>query len=214
LDFVMVESSGGHGVHSYGQYDVFRPVRRQIWVGADGSGTIREIAGPYSFFTPEGEARWEVAGRPTLRDGLSVDVFGPGELRGTASRLAAARNDPEATWSVVNARPVRSLHDVSELLGETIVPADLRRSVFEAASALPGVEIISALRDQLGRSGQGLAETESNGDRREVIFGEDYELLGYRLTLLDPEADYAPPCTVISWTGYLTRQWAEQMPDP
>jgi hypothetical protein len=88
LDYVVVvvvESRGGHGVHSYGQYDAFRPVHRWIWVGADGSGLIREIAGPYSFYTAEGKIRWEAAGNPALPEGLSDDVFGPGAPRSCVS---------------------------------------------------------------------------------------------------------------------------------
>ena len=101
LDYLMVESRGGHGEHSYGQYDVFRPLHRWIWVGADASGLIREIAGPYSFYTPAGKARWEAAGSPPLREGLHDDVFRPGRLRGTASQLAARRDDPAAAPAVL-----------------------------------------------------------------------------------------------------------------
>jgi hypothetical protein len=123
---------------AHGQYDVFRPVHRWIWVGADGSGLIRETAGPYSFYTPEGKVRWEAAGSPPLREGLSDDVFAPGGLRGTASRLEAGRDDPATAPSLLKARPPRSLHDVSELLGETILPTDIREAVHGVASRLPG----------------------------------------------------------------------------
>ena len=214
LDYVMVESRGGHSVHSYGQYDVFRPVRRWIWVGADASGLIREIPGPYSFYTPAGKARWEAAGSPPLREGLSDAVFGPGGLRGTASRLAAGRDDPATASAVFDARPLRSLHDVSELLGETIVPADVRQAAYRIASRLPGVETLTAVTDQLDRRGHGLVELDADGSRRELIFAADYELLGYQVTLLNPDRDYAPPGTLISWTAYLARQWADQLPPP
>jgi hypothetical protein len=212
LDYVMVESAGGHGVHSHGQYDVFRPVRRCIWVGSDGSGLIREIAGPYSFYTPEGKVRWEAAGSPALRDGLSEDVFGPGGLRGTASRLAAGRDDPATASALLKARPPRSLHDVSELLGETIMPADVRRAVYAIAGRLPGVELLTAASDQRGRPGHGFAALDADGNRREIVFGDDGELLGYQLTLLNPNQDYAPPGTLISWTAYLARQWVKRLP--
>jgi hypothetical protein len=212
VDYVMVESRGGHGVHAVGRYDVFRPVHRWIWVGSDGSGLIREIAGPFSFFKPEGKARWETAGSPPLREGLSDDVFRPGGLRGAASRLAAGRDDPATAWSVLTARPPRSLHDLSELLGETILPVDVRHAAYGIASRLPEIDIRTEIADQLGRRGHGLVELDANGDRRELVFSEDYELLGYQVTLLDPHADYAAPGTVISWASYLTRQWADRLP--
>jgi hypothetical protein len=212
MDYVMVESRGGHGVHSYGQFDAFRPVHRWIWVGADGSGLIREIAGPCSFYTPGGKVRWEGAGSPTLPEGLSNDVYGPGELSGTASRLAAGRQDPATASVVLKARPPGSLRDVSELLGETILPTETRGAVYGLAGQLPGVETLSAVSDQLGRPGHGLAGLDANGDRREIVFGDGCELLGYQLTLLHPDSDYAAQGTVISWTAYLERQWANQLP--
>jgi hypothetical protein len=212
LDYVMVESRGGHGEHSYGQYDVFRPVHRWIWVGADGSGLIREIAGPYSFYTPAGKVRWEAAGSPALREGLHDDVFRPGGLRGTASRLAAGRDDPATASAVLDARPLRSLHDVSELLGETILPTDVRQAAYGIARRLPGVETLIAVTDQLGRGGHGLVELDADGNRRELIFAGDFVLLGYQVTLLNPDRDYAPRGTLISWTAYLVRQWADQLP--
>ena len=58
----------------------------------------------------------------------------------------------------------------------------------------------------------GLVELDADGNRRELIFADDYELLGYQLTLLNPDRDYAPRGTLISWTAYLARQWAEQLP--
>jgi hypothetical protein len=212
LDYLMVESRGAHGEHSYGQYDVFRPVHRWIWVGADASGLIREIAGPYSFYTPAGKACWEAAGSPALREGLHDDVFRPGRLRGTASQLAAGRDDPAAAPAVLDARPPRSLHDLSELLGETILPTDVRQAAYGITRRLPGVEPLTAVTDQLGRPGHGLVELDADGNRRELIFADDYQLLGYQLTLLNSDWDYAPQGTLISWTAYLVRQWTDQLP--
>lgn len=39
---------------------------REIWIGSDCSGLIRETSGPVSFFTADGEARWRAAGSPDL----------------------------------------------------------------------------------------------------------------------------------------------------
>jgi hypothetical protein len=59
--------------------------------------------------------------------------------------------------------------------------------------------------------GHGFAELDADGNHREIVFGDDYELLGYQLTLLNPDWDYAPRGTLISWTAYLARQWADQL---
>jgi hypothetical protein len=210
----MVESLGGHGVHAHGQYDAFRPVHRWLYVAADGSALIREIAGPYSFFTPDGKARWEAAGSPLLREGLNDDVYGPGRFSGTQSRLVAGRHDPATASALLAARPPRTLKAFDALLGETILPADVRQTCYELAGQLPGVETLTMVSDQLGRPGRGFAENDENGYRLEVIFADDYEMLGYQRTLLtpDPDWDYAPPGTLVSWTAYVTRQWTDQLP--
>jgi hypothetical protein len=119
---------------------------------------IREIAGPYSFYTPEGKIRWEAAGSPALREGLSDDVFGPGKLSGIACRQAAAGRDaPAPAEAVFEARALRTLHDVSGLLGETMLPAQVRQSAYETARRIPGVTTLTAVADQLGRPGHGLS---------------------------------------------------------
>lgn len=212
MSYLMVESRGGHGVHVYGQYDVHRPVHRWLWVAADGSGLIREIAGPFRFYTPEGKARWQAAGSPALREGQSDDVFRPGELRGTASRLIAGRHDPATAWAVLKARSPVSLHDVSALLGETILRTAVRQATYEAAERLPGVERVAAISDQLGRAGHGLSEVDMNGNRHELIFDAGCELLGYQVTLRNPSWCYAPPGTVISWAAFLAREWVDELP--
>jgi hypothetical protein len=49
VDYEYVQSRGAHGVHSYGQFDAFVGSQREIWIGSDGSGLIRETGGPASF---------------------------------------------------------------------------------------------------------------------------------------------------------------------
>ena len=99
-----------------------------------------------------------------------------------------------------------------ELLGETILPTEVRQAAYGIARRLPGVEPLTAVTDQLGRPGHGLVELDADGNRRELIFADDYQLLGYQLTLLNPDWDYAPQGTLISWTAYLVREWADQLP--
>jgi hypothetical protein len=67
-------------------------------------------------------------------------------------------------------------------------------------------EVMKAVSHQQAPAGHGLAEIDRDGNHREVIFGEDYDLLGFQLTLLNSGLDYAPRGTLISWTAYLARQ--------
>jgi hypothetical protein len=58
----------------------------------------------------------------------------------------------------------------------------------------------------------GFAELDADGNRCEIVFGDNYELLGYQVTLVNPDCEYAPRGTLISWTAYLARQWADRLP--
>ena len=64
VDFEYTRSRGAHGHHNVGVFDAFVGSQREIWVGSDGSGLIRESSGPVSFFTESGRAEWETAGSP------------------------------------------------------------------------------------------------------------------------------------------------------
>jgi hypothetical protein len=76
VDYEYVQSRGAHGVHSYGQFDAFVGSQREIWIGSDGSGLVRETGGPPSFFTEEGRTRWKATGGRELTYGPSIDLCG------------------------------------------------------------------------------------------------------------------------------------------
>ncbi len=78
FNFEYIRSCGAHGHHAMGSFDAFVGSQREIWVSDDGSGLIREIAGPVSFFTDEGRAQWQAAGSPSLEYGPSIDLFAAG----------------------------------------------------------------------------------------------------------------------------------------
>jgi hypothetical protein len=56
VDFEYTRSQGAHGHHWVGVSDALVGSRREIWVGSDGSGLIRESSGPSGFFTESGRA--------------------------------------------------------------------------------------------------------------------------------------------------------------
>jgi hypothetical protein len=122
-------------------------------------------------------------------------------------RLARDPDGPQAALT----KYTRSLHEVQELLGEGVVAADLCRATYDAASRLPGVEVVPELGDELGRVGQGLVEVQ-HGERVELIFAADRsELLGYRHVLVEPQR-FAPTGTLHSWSSYLERAVVDDLP--
>lgn len=208
-DFAYIRSCGAHGHHAIGSFDAFVGSQREIWIGDDGSGLIRESGGPASFFTDEGRAQWQAAGSPSLEYGPAIDLFAPGCLGGSGARWARLRLDPDGLQAAL-IKYATHLHEVQELLGEAVVAADLCRAAYDAASRLEGVEMVHELGD-LGRIGTGLVEV-CRGERIELIFTTDRsELLGYRHVLVEPQW-FAPAGALHSWSSYLERAVVDDLP--
>jgi hypothetical protein len=215
VDYVYVKSRGAHGVHAHGHngYDVHLGSHREIWIGSDGSGMIRGTGGPVSFFTEAQRARWEAEGSRDLTYGPSVDLFAPGCLGRSRARLAKLPSEPTALASVLANRQPITLHLVRGLLGEALVAPEFCRALYAVAELVPGVEVLGAVSDQLGRPGHGLARVE-HGDRVELIFDEQTnKLLSYQEFLVDPARTYAPVGTLVGWSAYVSRRLVDSLPD-
>ena len=139
------------------------PEQRQIWVGADGSGRIRETFGAPEFLTPADKAAWEAAGSPSLGNGTSDTSFGPNALSDGPSSLANAPTDPTALKAAIEDRsleggPPGSAEDfiqIGDLLRETDASPALRSALFQVASELPGIVLLGSVSDHDGRSVSG-----------------------------------------------------------
>jgi hypothetical protein len=211
VDYVYVESRGAHGHHAVGSFDAFVEKRREIWIGSDCSGMIRETSGPVSFFTPDGEARWRAAGSPDL-EGSGLDLFAPGCIGAPRSELAQLPLDPTRLAGELSRRVPLTLRRVYNLLGESLVDRALCQAFYDVASRLDGVEVLGETTDQTGRVGLGLARVE-RGERVEVIFDSDAsELLAYQLFLTDASHGYAPVGTLVSWAAFIHRELVESLP--
>ncbi len=211
VDFEYARSQGAHGHHYVGVFDAFVGSRREIWIGSDGSGLIRESSGPMSFFSESGRAAWEAAGSPAPASGPGIDLFAPGCLGGSRMRRALIERDPDGRTAALM-KYTRSLHAVQELLGEAVVEAELCETVYGLARHLPDVEVVPELSDQLGRVGRGLARVE-RAERIELIFAADCsELLGYQWFLSAPQS-FVPAGTLHSWSAFLERAVVERLPD-
>ncbi len=211
VDFEYTRSQSAHGHHNVGVFDAFVGSQREIWVGSDGSGLIRESSGPVSFFTKSGRAEWEAAGSPVLAHGPSIDLFAPGCLGGSRMRRARLQRDPDGLKAAMKRR-LGTLHDVQELLGEAVADAEFCETVYGVARELPGVEVVPELADQLGRVGRGLGRVE-HAHRIELIFARDCsELLGYQWFLAEPQP-FAPPGALHSWSAFVRRAIVDRLPD-
>ncbi len=211
VDFEYTRSRGAHGHHHVGVFDAFVGSEREIWIGSDGSGLIRESSGPVSFFTEAGRVQWEAAGSPRLERGSGIDLFALGCLGGSRGRRARLERDPAGLVPALKKR-LRTLHDVQELLGEAAVEAAFCETVYSVARELPEVEVVAELSDQLGRAGRGLARVE-HGERIELIFAVDCsELLGYQWFLAEAQP-FAPAGALHSWSAFLQHAIVDQLPN-
>jgi hypothetical protein len=211
VDYEYTRSSGGHGHHAVGVFDAFVGSQREIWIGNDGSGLIREASGPASFFTEEGRGRWKAAGSPKLTHGPSIDLFAPGCLPGARARRARVARHPDGLEAGLSARQPLTLHAVQGLLGEAVVEPEFCQAVYEIARRLPGAEVLDRISDQLGRAGHGLARTE-HAHRVELIFSPDSsQLLAYQHFLAEPQP-FAPAGTLRSWSAFLSRRIVVGLP--
>ena len=201
LSFEYIESRGAHGEFGNGVFDRLVEARREIWIGSDGSGLIKSARIGWSFFTDEQRTRRESAAYPEAVEDLSstMDLFAPGCLSGHHATLATLPTDPVELSSALAARRKLNVHRIGELIGEALVAFELREALYQAAAELPGADAVASARDELGRSGPGIARVE-RGIREELIFDPDSrELLGRRQVLVDPAA--VTPHPEPSWAG-------------
>jgi hypothetical protein len=212
VDFVYVSSRGAYRVFAGNRFEALVGSAREIWIGSDGSGMIKEARGPVNFFTQEQRARWEADDRRYM-PGEGVDVFGPGGLSGSRAQLAKLPSDPDALASVLTERGPLTLRHVRGLLGEVLVSREFCSALYTVAKQLPDVRVLDRVSDQLGRTGHGLARVE-HGERIELIFDDQTrEMLAYQEFMADRIQDYAPVGALVGWCGYTSRQLVDSLPE-
>lgn len=183
----------------------FQAQTREIWIGPDGSGRIRESDGVPRFATSADRAAWVAAGKPDLtgdRSGTN-DSFGPGGL--SYVDLSKLPTDPAALQQLIESRAIEggppgdaeTFTIIGDLLRETYAPPAVRSALYTIASELPGVELIGPTHDHLGRSGTGVAFV-SHGLSHELIFDPQTSALLAEQTVDEHTG------SVIDWTCYLS----------
>jgi hypothetical protein len=204
----------------YGEFsvDTFQRMverRREVWFGEDGSGLIRDQKMRSTFFTEQQRRAWETDGHTSRRDSCDVtlDVFRPGEFFGPRRQLAGLAAEPQSILDTLERTRSMNLSGIHQPVGEALVPAALRPTLFELAGSLPEAETVQGAQDELKRPGIGIARDE-RGHREELIFDLDtLELLGYRQVILDPDCGYAPVGSVVGYSSYLNRSVVAGLPD-
>jgi hypothetical protein len=139
--------------------------QREIWIGADGSGRIRETSSDPTFPSAKDRHNWIALGKPKLLTGPSDDHFGPGGLSDGPVDLSKLPTDPAQLAAMISSRkieggppgPAEDFVQVGDLLRESDASPALRAALFKVAAGIPGVKLLGTVTDSDGRSGTAIA---------------------------------------------------------
>lgn len=107
---------------------------REIWFGNDGSGLIKTTRIGWSFFTDEQRTRWEASKFPPATESVRpvLCAYGPGGLSGPKDPgLAKLSTNPTELAADLEATRQLTLYGIAHLMGEALVPEQLRRALYE-----------------------------------------------------------------------------------
>jgi hypothetical protein len=145
--------------------------KREIWIGSDGSGRIRETSSDLTFPTAQDRRNWIADGSPVLT-GSSDDREGPGHLSDGPVDLSTLPTDPAKLAEMISSRkieggppgPGEDFTQVGDLLRESDASPELRAALFKVAAGIPGVKLLGTVTDPDGRSGIAIAWAHNRAD--------------------------------------------------
>lgn len=187
---------------------------RQVWIGADGSGLLRESGGPATFTSPADQARCQKAD-PTLSSAsgpsnlwFAADCF----TLGPTNDMQSLSTDPStllAQMRAIDGGPHTAAEDfvhVGDFLRETDASPALRAALYRAAALIPGVQLLGTVEDHFGRQGLGVALT-THDVRNELIFNS-------QTAALMGEQSSGSAAGSSSWAVYLDSNVVNSQPYP
>jgi hypothetical protein len=204
-----------------GACETLVPQRRQIWIGTDGSGLIRETSGPGHWvnratclrierkYGPKSEVRFELSRHS------GDQWFAPQCLSLKPSNRvdwSTLSSDPQVLLQQMRQldggppTPGEDFQHIGDFLRETDAPPAVRATLLRAAALIPGVKLLGTVRDHDGRLGTGFSYPSqgpyvTKGSSSELIFDQQTgELLG--------EQGTGPK----NWTVYLQDKVVDALP--
>jgi hypothetical protein len=166
---------------------------REIWIAPDGSGRIRETRGATTSddrFGPGGLSYTNFAGWPTDPTAMLA------KLRAEAADAGPSGPPPDVEAFVV----------AGDALRETGAPPAVRAAILRAIVEIPGVTVLGTVRDQVGRSGLGVAISPTGADRQVIILDPTTS------ALLAEQTESPTTGAVDNWTAYLDSQFVAVVP--
>jgi hypothetical protein len=182
----------------------YAPERRQVWIGADGSGLLRESFGTATFTSAGDRSLCQAMPKGAIsQPGTSNLWFAPHCFSiGPNNDVNALSTDPRkllVQMRRADGGPHSAGEDfvhVGDFLRETDARPALRAALYRAAALIPGVRLLGTVRDHLGRHGLGVAYR-----NHELIFNPQTAALMAEQTIGDP-----------GWTAYLASRVVNRLP--
>ncbi|MEV8516516.1 CU044_5270 family protein [Dactylosporangium sp. NPDC051484] len=171
-----------------------KPHRRQIWKSVNGGpgGLLRDPDG--SDDVPNIISGGESLNAPSFRYLTTLPTNPDLLLAKIYLKTFGAGTSPQQEAFVT----------IGDLMRESVVPAKLARTLYEAAARIPGVTVIDDSVDALGRHGIAVAHTDG-GNRTEWIFDRTtLRFLGVRGVAVEA-GDWGPAGTVTASTAVVAR---------
>ncbi len=188
----------------------FQHVTREVWIGPDGSGRLREAEGSPTFVTSADKDAWLAAGKPDLTgDRNSDQSFQSGGL--SYLDLSNVPSDAAQLKQLIESRTIEggppgdaeTFTIIGDLLRETYAPPGVRSALYTIASQLPGVQLVGTVKDELGRSGTAVAYV-SHGVSDELILDPQTSALLAERQVVTGDGSWAPVGTVLESTAYVS----------
>jgi hypothetical protein len=182
----------------------YAPERRRVWIGADGSGLLRESFGTAMFTSAADRSLCDTMPKGAIsQPGTSNLWFAPHCFSiGPNNDVNALSTDPRTLLVQMrraDGGPRSAGEDfvhVGDFLRETDARPALRAALYRATALIPGVRLLGTVRDHLGRSGLGVAYR-----NHELIFNPRTAALMAEQTIGGP-----------GWTVYLASRVVNRLP--
>jgi hypothetical protein len=199
----MLEPQGGGQGASF---VAMQTASHEIWIANDASGRILRKDGPPRFFSAAERARWETAGKPGFGPVSEIDQQqAAGALSWGWETLGVhsadqVPSDPDALARLVaraaegtkNPLPYEEFQVIEEVLRFAPLSGAQTAAFYDVLAALPGIELVGATTDPIGRAGTAFAVDRGGPTREELILDpRTGRLLGSRTTLTEATPEYA-----------------------
>ncbi|WP_188190231.1 CU044_5270 family protein [Nonomuraea sp. SYSU D8015] len=229
--YILIESDTMYPSYAYGKNGeesrhLYR-THRKIWQSVDGGkdGLLmikgldpkpwpgREL--PPSDVTGERETGWTaLPSCPGRQDGRTDYAYMstlPADA--AAMREHLYKRSTESEGKDISA-DMAAFTYVGDLVRETYLPKAQRDALFEAAKAIPGVEVAEGVEDSAGRKGVALGRRDPQGTLTQIIFDPaTHMFLGERQTVVEDKGVGAPAGSVLALTAQLNVSVVDELPE-